>query len=98
MKPERTDRRALETELYEAILSLKNEQECRDFFADLCTPAEIQDMGDRWRVAQMLARNEPYRAIAAETGVSVTTVTRVARFLFGDNEGYKRILQRMEKK
>ena len=85
----------LDNKLYNAILLLKTPQECKDFFTDLCTPAELEALGDRWEVAQLLAGNMPYRAISEKTGVSVTTVTRVARSLFHGNNGYKTILERL---
>jgi len=83
--------------LYEAIALLKGKVECENFLLDLCTPAEIEAMVDRWEVANLLLQDMSYRAIAKQTGVSVTTVTRVARFLFNGNEGYKTVLKRMEK-
>lgn len=87
-----------ETALYQAILTLKTADECRRFFYDLCTPAEIADFCDRWAVAQMLARDASYRDIAAKTGVSTTTVGRVARFLHDGNDGYKIALERCGEK
>jgi TrpR-related protein YerC/YecD len=87
----------IETELYKAILRLKTPEECRSFFKDLCTPAELEAFADRWRVARMLNEKKSYRTIAEETGVSVTTVTRVARFLREVNSGYKVVIERMEK-
>lgn len=83
--------------LYEAIACLKDSKECENFLLDLCTPAEIEAMADRWEVANLLLQEIPYRSIAEQTGVSSTTVTRVARFLFNGNEGYKTILKRMER-
>jgi TrpR-related protein YerC/YecD len=68
------------------------------FFEDICTPAEIEALVDRWQVAGLLYRGMPYRAISEKTGVSVATVTRVARFLFNGNSGYKIILERIAKK
>lgn len=97
MKNRETDGPRLKAQLYQAILSLENVQECADFLTDLCTPAELEELADRWQVAQMLCDKTPYRTIAEETGVSVTTVTRVARFLHGDHQGYMRILKRMGK-
>ena len=53
-----------ESELFTAILALKTPDEARDFFYDLCTPAELEGLVDRWRVAQMLMQKTPYRKIA----------------------------------
>ena len=86
-----------EAALYEAILELKTVDELRSFFQDLCTPAEIADFCDRWVVAQLLIKDTPYRTIAAETGVSTTTIGRVARFLHDGNGGYKTVLERQGK-
>ena len=93
----RTTARA-EQGLYRAILSLRNEAECEQFFADLCTPAELQALKDRWAVAELLAEGRlTYRQIHEQTGVSVTTIGRVARYLIAGNGGYAKALQRAPK-
>jgi TrpR-related protein YerC/YecD len=86
-----------EEDLYEAILQLDKLEEVRSFFHDLCTPAELEGLVDRWRVAQMLVENIPYRRIAAETNVSTATIVRVARFLNNGNDGYRTIMRRLGK-
>ena len=68
--------------------SLQDIQECRNFFKDLCTPAELQALVDRWQVVGLLQRELPYRRIHDMTGVSVTTIGRVARFLTDGFGGY----------
>jgi TrpR-related protein YerC/YecD len=83
---------AHERSLYHAILALRSVEECRDFFHDLCTPAELEAMTDRWMVAEMLERDLPYREIRRLTGVSVTTIGRVARYLANGNGGYRAAL------
>ena len=83
-----------EQALYRAIQSLDTEDECRRFFRDLLTPAERQAMVDRWAVVPLLDRGLPYRRISELTGVSVTTVGRVARFLTDGNDGYRVALER----
>ena len=71
-----------EKELYQAILSLSTVEECYAYFRDLCTPAEIKSMQERWLVAQLLYQTSfSYREIHDKTGVSIATITRVARFL-----------------
>ena len=70
-----------ERALYTAVAALRTPEECRAFFRDLCTPAETQAMADRWAVVDFLNRGLPYREIHRLTGVSVTTIGRVARFL-----------------
>ena len=77
-----------------AILALRSIDECRSFFRDLCTPAEIQAMADRWAVVDWLMRGVPYREINRLTGVSVTTISRVARCLADGNGGYSLVLRR----
>ncbi len=88
---------AAESALYQAILGLKTSDELYAFFRDLCTPAELQAMADRWRVVELLRDGIPYREIHDRTGVSVTTVGRVARFLELGNGGYRIALERLTK-
>ena len=96
MKRAKIDK-AHEEDLYAAILQLNKLEEVRSFFHDLCTPAELEGLVDRWRVAQMLVQNIPYRQIAAETNVSTATIVRVARFLNNGNDGYRTIMRRLGK-
>lgn len=88
------------SELCKAFLLLKDEAECRSFLIDLCTPAEIKALSERWVIARMLADGESsYRDISAATGASTTTVGRVARFLEKEPfHGYRLILDRLRKK
>ena len=88
---------AAEDDLYKGILQLQDVVECRAFFQDLCTPAELQAMKDRWAVAELLVEGLTYRQIRDKTGVSVTTVGRVARCLAEQPEGYSAVLKRMGK-
>jgi len=83
--------------LSEALLSLKTASEVKQFLEDLCTPAEIEAMVDRWRVAQLLEQGLPYRDIREMTEVSVTTIGRVARFIEHGTGGYRIALDRLEK-
>ena len=96
MKRDQIDKAHAE-DLYAAILQLQTVEEVESFFFDLCTPAELEGIVDRWRVAQMLVRKMPYRQIAAETNVSTATIVRVARFLNNGNEGYRTIMRRLGK-
>ncbi len=91
-----TEAAAAETGLYEAILTLRNADECKRFFSDLCTPAELEALVDRWAVVAYLNDGLPYRKIHAMTGVSVTTIGRVARFLTTGNGGYSTALERLD--
>lgn len=98
MKPNRceSEKQQLraENDLFAAITALKTESECRNFFKDLCTPAELQALVDRWQVVGYLEQDLPYRKIHDLTGVSVTTIGRVARFLSDGFGGYSIALER----
>jgi len=85
-----------ERNLCVAVAALQTADEVRAFFRDLCTPAELQAMADRWAVVDHLKRGVPYREIHRLTGVSVTTIGRVARFLGNGNGGYEVATQRLE--
>ena len=93
MKPNRQDSDTQEA-LFRAIVSLKNTGECGNFLRDLCTPAELQALVDRWQVVELLQQGLPYRSIHDLTGVSVTTIGRVARFLTDGFGGYQAALDR----
>lgn len=84
--------------LSEALLSLQTPQEVSEFLEDLCTPAEIEAMVDRWRVAQLLDQGYSYRDIREMTEVSVTTVGRVARYMEQGAGGYRTVLNRLGRK
>lgn len=82
--------------LYEVLASQKDPSACESFMKDLCTPAELQAMQGRWLVCQMLAYEpaKSYAQIHQETGVSITTIARVARFLKQEpNGGYRSHLE-----
>jgi len=84
-----------EQRLAEALLTLRTVEECRAFLRDLCTPSELQAMADRWAVVRDLERGLPYREIHGHTGVSVTTIGRVARSLAQGNGGYALATRRL---
>jgi TrpR-related protein YerC/YecD len=86
-----------ERNLFAAILTLKSVDECRAFFRDLCTPMELQAMADRWAVVEWLQKGLPYREIHRVTGVSVTTIGRVARCLADGNGGYQVAASRQQR-
>ncbi|MEX1828808.1 YerC/YecD family TrpR-related protein [Luteibacter aegosomatis] len=77
-----------ETSLCEALLALSSVEEMRAFLHDLCTPAEIEVMVDRWKVVPFLLEGRSYRDIHERTAVSITTIGRVARYLNQGNGGY----------
>lgn len=82
--------------LYEAMAKIDNPTEAEAFLQDLCTPSELQAMADRWIVVGPIKAGVPYREIYQNTGVSVTTVGRVARVIREGRGGYNTIYQRME--
>lgn len=81
--------------LFRAIAAIQTAEEARLFLQDLCTPAEIQAMADRWSVVGYIKLGLPYREIYKKTGVSVTTIGRVARFLTMGEGGYNKIFKRI---
>ncbi len=83
--------------LFEAILSLENEEECYMFFEDLCTVAELSAISQRYKVAQMLKDKTTCHAIAEKTGASTATISRVNRCLNYGTGGYQMVLERNEK-
>ncbi|HEY1724295.1 MAG TPA: YerC/YecD family TrpR-related protein [Steroidobacteraceae bacterium] len=85
-----------ERNLVAAIVTLRTVEECRAFLRDLCTPAELQAMADRWAVVECLRRGLPYREVHRQTGVSITTIGRVARYLAQGNGGYALAAQRVD--
>src|ERR1700740_3714928 len=85
-----------ERNLCVAVATLRTPEEVRAFFPGLGTPAELQAMADRWSVVDYLKRGLLYREIHSLTGVSVTTIGRVARFLAQGNGGYATAARRPE--
>ncbi len=83
--------------LAQSIASLKNTEQVYAFLIDLCTPAELEAMADRWQVVEPLTKATPYRQIHDETGVSVTTIGRVARCLELGSGGYMLALKNTKK-
>jgi len=80
--------------LYKAILSLKNVEECMKFFDDLCTVSELLAMEQRYQVAYCLDNGMIYNEILAETGASSATISRVNRSLQYGNGGYAIVFER----
>jgi TrpR-related protein YerC/YecD len=78
-----------ENDLCHALLSLRTPAQMLAFLRDLCTPAELEAMTDRWQVVPYLLQGMAYRDIHAHTAVSVTTIGRVARSLTRGNGGYR---------
>ncbi len=87
-------------ELAEALVTLRSPADVRAVLADLCTPAEVRTLAERWHVARLLDEGKlTYREIHEATGVSTTTIVRVARFLRQEvNGGYRILLDAMQDK
>ncbi len=83
-----TPAESAELSLYQALLSLRSADEMAAFLRDLCTPAELEVLVDRWRVVPYLLEGMPYREIHERTAVSITTIGRVARYLNQGSGGY----------
>lgn len=82
--------------LFRGILTLKDVEECYNFFEDLCTIPELKEMSRRMVAARMLRENTVYSEIAEKTGLSTATISRVNRSLKYGNDGYKTVLDRMD--
>ena len=83
--------------LAKALASLERGEDVRAFLEDLCTPAELEAMADRWRVVPLLLEGVPYREIHERTLVSVTTIGRVARTLEHGAGGYAVAVRRQRR-
>jgi len=84
-------------QLFRAIMSLENMDECFEFFEDLCTINELLSLSQRFEVARMLREQRTYLEIAEHTGASTATISRVNRSLNYGNDGYDMVMKRMEK-
>lgn len=82
-------------ELCQALLSLRDMDECNRFIDDLCTIAEVKAMAQRWMVVRMLQEGYTYEEIAHRTGASTATISRVKRCLHYGADGYKMALDRL---
>lgn len=83
-------------QLFQAVLSLKDLEECYRFFDDLCTINEIQSLAQRLDVARMLRDGNTYHKIETETGASTATISRVKRCLNFGNDTYEMVLERVK--
>ena len=91
-KKEKNDR------LYKAILMLETEEECYNFFQDLCTVSELRSMEQRYEVATLLNDGMIYNDILERTGASSATISRVNRSLIYGNGGDESVLEKMKEK
>ena len=93
MKHEKRDHGNL---LYQAILTLKDLDECKKFFSDLCTVGELRSMEQRFEVAMLLSDGMIYNDILERTGASSATISRVNRSLQYGADGYQAVLPRIK--
>ncbi len=85
-------------DLFEAILTLEDVEECYAFFEDVCTVNEVLSIAQRFAVAKMLRTKETYKDIAEKTGASTATISRVNRALNYGNDGYDMVFERLKDK
>ena len=83
-------------ELCEALLSLKNREECYAFLEDICTIKEVLEMSQRLSVAKLLDKGMSYAQISQKTGVSTATISRISRCMGYGNGCYKMIIERLQ--
>lgn len=97
LEPSRDDQQLCD-DLCRALLTPSTPEEMRRLLVDLCTPAEIRTLAERWHVARLLdGTNLSYRDIHDSTGVSTTTIVRIARFLRQEpHQGYRRAIDALE--
>ena len=81
--------------LFDAILSLKDREECYKFFEDALTVREILDIAQRLRAAEMLKAGKSYNDVCTETGMSTATISRVSKALERGPGGYRLVLERL---
>lgn len=79
-----------------AVMSAKDENECYDFFYDLCTESEIKAMAQRLQVARMLKKSKVYSEIVSKTQAGTATISRVNNSLINGTGGYDRAIKRAE--
>ena len=82
-------------ELFRAVLTLENEEDCYRFFEDICTINEIHSIAQRLQVAKLLNEKKTYSEIEEMTGASTATISRINKCLVYGADGYKRVLSRL---
>lgn len=83
--------------LIRGLLTLQTPEECRNFLEDLCTESELLEMSRRLQAAKMLKEKYIYSEIAAQTGLSTATISRVNRCMKYGNDGYYTVLENLDK-
>ena len=82
-------------DLAAAVAGLESQEEALRFLRDLCTVRELQELGQRWHVARLLADGVPYQQISEQTGASSATVSRVNQWLRYGRSGYRALIDRL---
>ena len=85
-------------ELFDAVLTLENREDCYRFFEDVCTINEIHAIAQRLQVAKLLSEKKTYNEIEDTTKASTATISRINKCLVYGADGYRRVLERMEAK
>ena len=85
-------------ELFEAVLTLKDREDCYRFFEDICTINEIHAISQRLQVAKLLRAKKTYNEIEQITKASTATISRINKCIVYGADGYKRVLDRLEEK
>ena len=85
-------------ELFQAVLTLKDVEDCYRFFEDICTVNEIYAIAQRLQVAKLLSQKKTYNEIEQITGASTATISRINKCLVYGADGYKRVLDRLAEK
>lgn len=83
-------------ELFKAVLTLKDVEECYTFFGDVCTMNEILLFAQRYQVAKLLGEKYTYQEIAEKSGASTATISRVKRSIDDGNGGYEMVFKRLQ--
>lgn len=83
-------------QLFRAILQLHTPEECEQFFTDLCTIKELQDMAQRLATAKMLDEGAKYKTISDSVHISTATISRVSRCLNYGTGGYRAALDALK--
>ena len=82
--------------LYRSLVSIDNVEDCKNFMEDICTTSEILEMSRRLKAAKMLSEGVIYSEIAAQTGLSTATISRVNHCIKYGSDGYLKVLDQMK--
>ena len=83
-------------QLFDAVLTLEDREDCYRFFEDICTINEIHAISQRLQVAKLLSEKKTYSEIESITSASTATISRINKCLLYGADGYKRVLGRLK--